>query len=480
MENDIISIFNLKDENIKLLKIEIIESKKFIHIIKILEPHFCPECGYKMHSKGVYKRHVNHPILQDGYTLTIILHQRKWRCTNESCNFYYNDEFGFVEKFKQSTNMTPYLIVYELKDLNKTATEVAIKFNVSDTYVHETFMQYVNLSRLSLPKILCIDEVYLNFDDHNKYSLVLMDFITGEIVDILPNRREETIRDYFLSIPKEERDTVEYLVCDMYNPYINYTVRFMTKAKALVDSFHVMQWILNKINQYINKVKNKYQARDDKELEEKNYKTNRENKTKAVSREVYLLNNYKWLMLKNNDSIKYTTIRRYNRKMKMYVDIYDMEKAFFELDENFMIIRDLKERYVKFNQTKDMSIEEREVTLTKLIEEYKKCNIEMFIEFAGLLHKYRVEILNSFTYLEVEKSNKNHETLRRLSNGPMEGFNRKPKDLKRNSRGVSNFEYTRNRILWSTREDAPVLVIPRTRKEIQSKTGKKRGKYNKQ
>ncbi|MEE0396121.1 hypothetical protein [Holdemanella biformis] len=30
----------------------------------------------------------------------------------------------------------------------------------------------------------------------------------------------------------------------------------------------------------------------------------------------------------------------------------------------------------------------------------------------------------------------------------MESFNRKPKDLKRDSRGFSDFNYTRYRILW--------------------------------
>ena len=33
----------------------------------------------------------------------------------------------------------------------------------------------------------------------------------------------------------------------------------------------------------------------------------------------------------------------------------------------------------------------------------------------------------------------------------MESFNRKPKDHKRLSKGFSNFDYVRQRILWSTR-----------------------------
>nr|WP_304748797.1 transposase [Dubosiella newyorkensis] len=54
----------------------------------------------------------------------------------------------------------------------------------------------------------------------------------------------------------------------------------------------------------------------------------------------------------------------------------------------------------------------------------------------------------SFTVAEVSrKGSKDLETYyARLSNGPMESFNRKPKDYKRNARGTSNFDYTRNRI----------------------------------
>ena len=67
-----------------------------------------------------------------------------------------------------------------------------------------------------------------------------------------------------------------------------------------------------------------------------------------------------------------------------------------------------------------------------------------------------------------------------LSNGPMEGFNNLPKDLKRKSRGVSNFEYTRSRILWVARTKTSMPAVSRTREEVHTATGKKRGPYNKQ
>ncbi|WP_455525294.1 transposase [Holdemanella biformis] len=59
----------------------------------------------------------------------------------------------------------------------------------------------------------------------------------------------------------------------------------------------------------------------------------------------------------------------------------------------------------------------------------------------------------------------------RLSNGPMESFNRNPKDLKRDSRGFSDFYYTRNRILWATRKNPSIKGVPKSIDQIRSKKG---------
>ena len=59
----------------------------------------------------------------------------------------------------------------------------------------------------------------------------------------------------------------------------------------------------------------------------------------------------------------------------------------------------------------------------------------------------------------------------------MEGFNRKPKDLKINSRGLSDFNFTRNRILWSTRKNPSILKTPKSKNQIHSYKGKPRGKH---
>ena len=61
----------------------------------------------------------------------------------------------------------------------------------------------------------------------------------------------------------------------------------------------------------------------------------------------------------------------------------------------------------------------------------------------------------------------------------MEPFNRKPINLKRESRGFSEFNYIRNRILWATKDNPSVRGIPKSKDEIKKNKGKKRESYNK-
>ena len=98
--------------------------------------------------------------------------------------------------------------------------------------------------------------------------------------------------------------------------------------------------------------------------------------------------------------------------------------------------------------------------LDALILKYKNCEYKIFRNFAELLENHKKLIVNSFIKVEVVDSN-GEFVLRRLSNGPMESFNNIPKDYKHISNGVSNFDYTRNRILWATRRNPSILGVPK-------------------
>lgn len=478
MNNDIIDFLNLNDNTIVIKDFFIDGDTKVIVLEKILEPIYCPLCSFKMHSKGIHVRKIKHPILQDGYKVLLHVRQRRWKCTNMECNHEYNDFFSFVGKYKQVTNLIPYAICFAMKDLSLSARCIAERFNVSDTTVHNYFMQYVDIPRLPLSEVISIDEVYLNIDNKHKYALVIMDFETKNIIDILPSRLQEEVNKYFLSIPLEERNKVKHIISDMYNPYLQYPYSYFHNSQSVIDSFHVLSWLTNKLNLYINHVKKRYQERDREELARKNYRTNRDWQTTIDSKEVFILKNYKWVLLKNQEDINYSTQRHYVSKLSSYLDTYQIEEKFFNLDKHFKPLRDLKELYVTFNSRNLGNEENAAIELKELINVYTSSNEPIFIEFAKLLEKFYAPIVRSFKIIK-SYDDRGNEIIRRISNGPMESFNRKPKDLKRNSRGFSSFEYTRSRILWSVRENEPILACPKPLYEVKHPTGYKRGSYKK-
>ena len=474
---DFLKFLNLgTDDSVTVDDVTIEGDKKIITISRKPSPTFCPVCDTRMNSRGIYTRVVKHPVLQDGMKVELIIKQRKWRCP--ACNFYQNEKFPFVERYSHKTHITVLMILEAMKDLNRSTRSIAEQFHLSDTEVHDIFTAYVDLPRLPLPEYLSVDEVYLNINSKSRYALVLMDFVTGDIVDILHNRWSSTAENYFLSIPSEERRRVKVVISDAYKQYMDYPERFFPNAEPILDSFHLSKWLTARINSYIQNVYKKYRDKDLERLKEKNQQWNLDNKSIQWSKETILLRDYRWIILKNRDHIHYDTKMRYNSKFKMNIDTYRLESMFMALDPKFKEIRDLKEEYIQFNNSEYENSDEIEHELERLIKKYRASDIAMFRDFAALLNRYRDKIIPSFTKLEVIRANKN-EIFSRLSNGPMESFNRKPKDYKRNSRGSSNFDYTRNRILWATRKNPSILGKPKSYEEIHSYRGRKRGPYKK-
>lgn len=452
--NSITELLNIEDNNLRVTNISIEGSQKTITLETLPSAHYCPACGFRMYSKGIKVRKIRHPILQDGYKLIIALKQRRWLCTNKNCRYNIGESFKFANKHRRTTNATDLLIVFAHRNLLETSTSIANRFNVSDTYVHEVFSRYVKMNRLPLTDAICVDEVFIDLDEYCKYALVIQDFHTGEPIDLLRSRRKNVTEPYFLSIPRDERAAVKYLITDMYNPYINYVDQYFPNAVPVIDSFHVIQWITRLIDNYIRQLLKKFKARD-KEREDALSMEQQRPVHLPMSDEVYLLQNYRWLILSNQMNIKYHSDLRIDSHFRYYMNTYDYEEALFRIDSNLQELRDLKELYIQFNQRNaDKPLSARN-ELEELIYLYSNSNHEMFRQFSELLEKYKDPIINSFIMVE-KVSSKNEKS--RLSNGPIESMNRKVKDLKRIGRGFKNFEHFRNRFLYAVRENPELNV----------------------
>lgn len=479
MSDSITDLLELSDADSEITEFHVEGNVKKVTIEKKIRELHCPICGHRLYSKGPFIRHPNNQIFQGCYVLEVTLIGRRWICPDPECSYKETDQFGFIQRYKHNTTFNDIAIIYELKDIHLSCRQVARRYNVSDTYVRTVFMRYVSLPRHPLPAVLSVDEVYLNISPKFKYALVLMDWITGDIIDVLPSRRRQITEKYFLDLPKEERDDVRFLICDMYDPYINYTRRYFRHAEVITDSFHVLQWLLRLIRRYVTDIKKKYQERDRKRLKDKNYKNNKDFEKQKDSREVYILKNASWVILQNEKNRRPYEGRKYNHFLNQYLDTCDWEREFMALDKNFYRIKLYKDIYVTFNESYANDFEGASQRLDELIAFYKECDIKIFREFSRLLSHYRQSIINSFHYITTEETENHSAITRRLSNGPMESFNNIPSGLRTQSHGLSDFEFVRNRILWSVRDDAAILAVPKSAAEVHNYTNKPRGPYNK-
>lgn len=365
-----------------------------------------------------------------------------------------NEEFRFVNKWHRYTNTSDILIVNEFRKLNRSARDIARQFNTTDTHVLSVFDRYVDMQRLTLTDAISLDEVYLDMDENCKYSLVIQDFHTGNTIDILPSRKGNVTLPYFANIPREERYAVKYLISDMYNEYLDFPRKYFPNAVSVVDSFHVIQWLNRSIDDFLRLLWREFKDRDMQRKHQLELEAGHPLYI-PLSDEIYLLQNYKWLMLKNQSNINYHYEGRIDKHFRYMMNTFDYEQKFFDIHPDLPEIHQLKEEYIRFNERNAGNPEAASSELDQLITRYRNCSYEMFHTFARLLQKHREPIINSFIMVsKVGHGNLQYET--RLTNGPIESLNRKAKDLKRQGPGYRNFAHLRNRFLFATRSNAPL------------------------
>lgn len=293
---------------------------------------------------------------------------------------------------------------------------------------------------------------------------------------MIANRRQEITEPYFTNLPTVEKNRVRYLITDMYRPYIAYVDKYFPNAVSVVDSFHVIKHINNYLRRYLSKLARNLKIRDEERHKEKEIYFHREIKF-VPSKEYYLVKHFQWVILSNQDNLRYADPPRYNFKMGYYLDIPEIEHLLFQIDPNLKELRRLKEKYIRFNNAYGNNPKKARPALHQLIQEYRNSGYAMFKDIADTLDGHFESIINSFIVMERLCADGTH--ISRLSNGPIESLNRIAKDLKRNGRGFRNFEHLRNRFLFAERKNAQMLSVPLSKEKYTVNTGIKRGPYKK-
>ena len=387
----------------------------YIYVRKKKEKLFvCPSCGsisVKLHS---YKRKI---IKHAHFTCTICyihIKQRLMRCID--CYNFFLEQIDFISNVKNISKETLFYILTELRK-KQSFKEIALRANVSTQSVINIFEKHVNCRPGRFPEIICIDAFcYKHGKTINKYACIIIDFITGEIIDIIESRKHDFLIPYINEkIPQKEKNGVKYVISDMYEGYEYLTKYQFPNATFVIDSFHYIRYITNAFDSVRIRI-------------QKNYTTK--------STEYYLLKKYCKLLLKFSFEIKEIDKLFYNKKLDRYISKNDIIDMCINIDEELKHAYSLKEFFFRsFNNTFAINAEK---FIEKIIFEFSTSGIHEFISVSKTFKNWKEGIINSFT-----RVNNRH-----LTNGPVEGVNNSIKTIIKISYGYSNFIHLRNRIMY--------------------------------
>ncbi|MCR7913366.1 transposase, partial [Pseudomonas aeruginosa] len=103
------------------------------------------------------------------------------------------------------------------RSLSSTNAGVAQDVGVDESVVRAVIKAYCDIKaysyRPTLPRILGIDELYLN----RQFRCVLTDIERGTIIDILESRQFDVLYNYLANM--RGRDNVQIICQDMWKPY---------------------------------------------------------------------------------------------------------------------------------------------------------------------------------------------------------------------------------------------------------------------
>ena len=443
--DNISELLGLEDSNIFISESSVSGNRKTIVLETPACARLCPCCGARMHSRGIKKRSISHPDFQGGYELMIILKQRRWRCTDPDCAYTCNEDFSFVDKRRRSTNAADEMIVSSFRDLSVTASDIAKRFNTSDTHVLDIFHRYVKPDRLPLTDIISIDLAYTGMSGEGKHALLIQDFLTGAPIDLIQTRPASAVSSFFSSVPAEERGRVNYVLIDMTDSYAAAAKKYFPNAKKVIDPLHVLQQITQPVSAYIHSL-------------EKEIRRSARNTSQAASGlsasaygSLYILREYRDLILADHEHIHYDSSLRMDPRLHRLMNTYMYEEALFKISPRHKVLRDLKDIYTDFSKSSTKYPERAADELNELISLYSGCGDSIFEEFAQKLEKYREAVLNYFYMIEKYGCGEIYEK-RNYYTTPG-AANRKLRDLTLLGRGLRNFEHLRNRFLFAERKE---------------------------
>jgi transposase len=384
--------------NVQVISVQMNERGDYIITVEsTLDGTICQHCGRKIskfhgHGRWIELRHL--PIL--GRRVYVRLQPKQYECpycngrTTTQTLDWYDSKSPHTKAYDQ------YLM---LALVNSTVEDVSCKENVGYDAVEGTIGRRirtsVNWAEFKELGVLGIDEIAMTKGRQDFVAIISTRQADGHVavLTVLPDRKKETVRQFFETIPQRLWSTMETVCTDMWEGYVNAAKEFAAAhpevcIEVVVDRYHVAK----NYRDCVDQMRKRECRRLKKELSESEYE-----EIKGVM----------WLVRKNNKDLsadereKLKLLFRYSPELKSAYTLREELTAIFEL------------QLTKAQATK---------RLLKWADKVRRSALACFDTFLTTLNNWLNEIANYFTD--------------RLSSGFVEGLNNKVKTLKRRCYGI--------------------------------------------
>ena len=363
----------------------------------------CHVCGRTIHTPYGHGRElkIRHlPIF--GRKTYIVIRPPRYQCldcqskptTTQQCS-WHAPRSSQTKAYDESILLS--LVQSTVKDVSrKEEIGYEVVMGTIDRYI-STQVNWKEIKRLF---VIGIDEISVK-KGHKDFVTIVTMRIGGKtrILAVLKDRKKDTVKTFFLSIPKKLRKTITAVCSDMYDGFINAAKEvFGNKVKIIIDRFHVAK------------------------LYRKGLDTLRKSEMKRLknilSKEKYMkLKNVMWILRKNINKLT-------DEEMETLQFLF-IHSSLLELA--YKLSKDLTDI---FNENIQRSRARRK--MHSWIHRVKKSELSCFNTFLSTLDARMEEILNYFIH--------------RQTSGFVEGLNNKIKVVKRRCYGILNPDHLFQRI----------------------------------
>ena len=163
---------------------------------------------------------------------------RKIHCKN--CNKIVVEDLGVCHPYARMTNRFAWFLHDMCKSMS--VKEVSKRYNVGwhvvksvDKYFLEKEYGTPNYDNL---KIIAVDEIALK--KGHQYMTVVLNYETGEVIWMGTDRKAETLKTFFNELTEAQRNALQAIAMDMWDPYIKAVKDCVPHVEIVFDLFHVV------------------------------------------------------------------------------------------------------------------------------------------------------------------------------------------------------------------------------------------------